>query len=174
MRGIPQRPSAGLRNFAQATQYCLMLRRSLSCTTLLALLLLAGCGRLSSPERDFAEAYQAAHNSGYVEQVLALYYLEGVPDADRFLLMQAIQQDMRSPIASMRFEPCTPDDAYTYEFEDQTWGPNLPPEARFVVVFDNAQHLHASFLVGKVNDQFHFICAAPVNNTTNEAPKKSL
>ncbi len=142
------------------------MRRSLPFLAVLASLLwLAGCaGEKSTPaEQDFAERYRAAHASGEVEQMLVLHWLEGVTEQDQFLLRMAIEQELTYPIKNLHFEPTAPEDDYRYEHDGRTWGPNLKPVKRLVVVFDNPENLHTSYLLGEQNGRYYFVNASSLS-----------
>lgn len=148
------------------------MRAFISTCSVLALLGLGGCSdsSLSPQEQAFAERYREAHASGEVDKVLALHWLEGVPEQDRSLLGYAIMQEMSYPIAAIRFGPLEADDTIDFVHEGQKWGPNLPLSRRAIIVFDTPERLHASFLLGEYEGRYYFVNAAPVEKGTPNVP----
>lgn len=118
--------------------------------------------------RAFPATYAAAHRSGDVEKVAALFCWDGVPAAERGRIKLDLKQEMDLPLKDFHLARLGPGDGEPHETLEGRRVPNLKPECRLVASFGDTRGTGIKgWLVGKSAAGYRIVVYRPETPRAN-------
>lgn len=112
--------------------------------------------------RAFPASYAAAHGSGDVEKVAALFCWDGVPALERGRMKLDLKQEMDLPLENFHLAKLGPGDGEPHETIEGRRIPNLKPECRLVASFGDTRGTGIKgWLVGKTAEGYRIVVYRP-------------
>ena len=125
-----------------------MLRILVSCS----LLALSACSMQKSLELEaFADAFSNANQATGVEEMLALYALDGTTENTKNLLKNAILYELGLPIQSISFEPLAglPVESIEYSHQGVDYVATLEPSLRMRIRYATKDHFESLYSIAQ-------------------------
>lgn len=113
-----------------------------------------------------ADAFEQANDHEDVEQMLALYHLDGVESETVQMLRFALKTEMGHPIQTIAFKHLqgSPEERVEFAFKDRNYGPTLKPSLRMFVAYDTEEAFTSFYTIGQLPDgSWRIISAKPID-----------
>lgn len=112
--------------------------------------------------REFPAEFVAAHRSGSVDKVAALFCWDGVPEAERARMKLVFKQELELSLKTVRLDTLAPTDGTARETLSGRMRPNLKPVCRLTVTYGDAQGTgFTGWLVGKAPEGYRIAVYRP-------------